>query len=129
MSRPYDRKNGAAARAIPAAKDQWYVLHVLSNKERRAVENLKRSGGTEYFRCHILLEEGICKQAESWADALSADFHHVPQRVIQSCRFSSELQVCEQFVYCVFDTIFNHDQFVYPNLQRYSKKLYLCPVN
>ena len=42
MSRPYDRKNGAAARAIPAAKDQWYVLHVLSNKERRAVENLKR---------------------------------------------------------------------------------------
>ena len=42
MSRPYDRKNGAAARAIPAAKDQWDVLHVLSNKERRAVENLKR---------------------------------------------------------------------------------------
>lgn len=42
MSRPYDRKNGSAARVIPAAKDQWYVLHVLSNKERRAVENLKR---------------------------------------------------------------------------------------
>lgn len=42
MSRPYDRKNGAAARVTPAAKDQWYVLHVLSNKERRAVENLKR---------------------------------------------------------------------------------------
>jgi len=42
MSRPYDRKNGSAARVTPAAKDQWYVLHVLSNKERRAVENLKR---------------------------------------------------------------------------------------
>lgn len=42
MSRPYDRKNGSAARVIPAAKDQWYVLHVLSNKERRVVENLKR---------------------------------------------------------------------------------------
>ena len=42
MSRPYDRKNGSAARVVPAAKDQWYVLHVLSNKERRAVENLKR---------------------------------------------------------------------------------------
>ena len=42
MSRPYDRKNSSAARVTPAAKDQWYVLHVLSNKERRAVENLKR---------------------------------------------------------------------------------------
>jgi hypothetical protein len=42
MSRPYDRKSPATARVIPAAKDQWYVLHVLSNKERRAVENLKR---------------------------------------------------------------------------------------
>ena len=41
MSRPYDRKTGTA-RAIPEAKDQWYVLHVLSNKERRAVENLNR---------------------------------------------------------------------------------------
>ena len=41
MSRPYDRKTGTA-RVIPEAKDQWYVLHVLSNKERRAVENLNR---------------------------------------------------------------------------------------
>lgn len=41
MSRPYDRKS-SAARAIPEAKDQWYVLHVLSNKERRSVENLNR---------------------------------------------------------------------------------------
>ena len=43
MSRPYERKSGSeSARVIPDAKDQWYVLHVLSNKERRAVENLKR---------------------------------------------------------------------------------------
>ncbi len=43
MSRPYERKSGSeSARIIPDAKDQWYVLHVLSNKERRAVENLKR---------------------------------------------------------------------------------------
>ena len=42
MSRPYDRKSTSAARVTPAAKDQWYVLHVLSNKERRAAENLKR---------------------------------------------------------------------------------------
>ncbi len=41
MSRPYERKN-SVARAIPEAKDQWYVLHVLSNKERRSVENLNR---------------------------------------------------------------------------------------
>lgn len=41
MSRPYDRKTGTV-RAIPEAKDQWYVLHVLSNKERRAVDNLNR---------------------------------------------------------------------------------------
>ncbi|MDO5450255.1 MAG: transcription termination/antitermination protein NusG [Akkermansia sp.] len=41
MSRPYDRKSGTA-RVIPEPKDQWYVLHVLSNKERRAVENLNR---------------------------------------------------------------------------------------
>lgn len=41
MSRPYDRKS-SAVRAIPEAKDQWYVLHVLSNKERRSVENLNR---------------------------------------------------------------------------------------
>ncbi len=41
MSRQYDRKTGSA-RSIPEPKDQWYVLHVLSNKERRAVENLNR---------------------------------------------------------------------------------------
>ena len=42
MSRPYERKSSAGVRAVPDAKNQWYVLHVLSNKERRAVENLKR---------------------------------------------------------------------------------------
>lgn len=42
MSRPYERKNSARARVTPAPKDQWFVLHVLSNKERRAVDNLKR---------------------------------------------------------------------------------------
>lgn len=41
MSRPLDRKAGSK-RLIPEAKDQWYVLHVLSNKERRSVENLNR---------------------------------------------------------------------------------------
>lgn len=41
MSRPFDRKAGSK-RSIPEAKDQWYVLHVLSNKERRSVENLNR---------------------------------------------------------------------------------------
>ncbi len=41
MSRPYDRKS-SSARVIPDAKEQWYVLHVLSNKENKAVENLKR---------------------------------------------------------------------------------------
>ena len=41
MSRPYDRKNGSS-RPVPEPKDQWYVLPVLSNKERRAVENLNR---------------------------------------------------------------------------------------
>lgn len=40
MSRPYERKT--SIHTVPEAKDQWYVLHVLSNKERRAVENLKR---------------------------------------------------------------------------------------
>jgi len=40
MSRPYERKT--STRIVLDAKDQWYVLHVLSNKERRAVENLKR---------------------------------------------------------------------------------------
>ncbi len=42
MSRPYERKTSAGVRSVPEAKNQWYVLHVLSNKERRAVENLKR---------------------------------------------------------------------------------------
>lgn len=41
MSRLHERKTGAG-RAIPEAKNQWYVLHVLSNKERRSVENLNR---------------------------------------------------------------------------------------
>lgn len=41
MSRPLDRKAGSK-RLVPEAKDQWYVLHVLSNKERRSVENLNR---------------------------------------------------------------------------------------
>ncbi len=41
MSRPYERK-ASSARTIPEAKDQWYVLHVLSNKENKAVDNLKR---------------------------------------------------------------------------------------
>lgn len=41
MSRPYDRKS-SKVRSIPEAKDQWYVLHILSNKEKRALENLKR---------------------------------------------------------------------------------------
>ncbi len=40
MSRPYERKT--STRVVLDAKEQWYVLHVLSNKERRAVENLKR---------------------------------------------------------------------------------------
>lgn len=40
MSRPYERKS--SVRVVPAPEDQWYVLHVLSNKERRTVENLKR---------------------------------------------------------------------------------------
>lgn len=40
MSRPYERKS--SVRVIPEPEKQWYVLHVLSNKERRAVENLKR---------------------------------------------------------------------------------------
>ncbi len=42
MSRPLERKSAISARPVPAPKDQWYALHVLSNKERRAVENLKR---------------------------------------------------------------------------------------
>ena len=41
MSRPYDRKSGTV-RVTPEPKDQWYVLHVLSNKEDRTVENLNR---------------------------------------------------------------------------------------
>lgn len=41
MSRLHERKTGVG-RAIPEAKNQWYVLHVLSNKERRSVENLNR---------------------------------------------------------------------------------------
>ncbi len=41
MSRPYERKT-SAGRIIPEGKDQWYVLHVLSNKERRAVDSLNR---------------------------------------------------------------------------------------
>ncbi len=41
MSRPYERKN-QTVRTTPAGKDQWYVLHVLSNKERRAVDNINR---------------------------------------------------------------------------------------
>ncbi|HIX19395.1 MAG TPA: transcription termination/antitermination protein NusG [Candidatus Akkermansia intestinigallinarum] len=41
MSRPYDRKP-AGSRSVPEAKDQWYVLHVLSNKEKRTLDNLKR---------------------------------------------------------------------------------------
>ena len=41
MSRLHERKSGGL-RAVPEAKDQWYVLHVLSNKERRSVENLNR---------------------------------------------------------------------------------------
>ncbi len=41
MSRNYERKSGVH-RFVPEPKDQWYVLHVLSNKERRTVENLKR---------------------------------------------------------------------------------------
>lgn len=39
MSRPYERKK-SSARVIP--ENQWYVLHVLSNKERKAKENLER---------------------------------------------------------------------------------------
>lgn len=42
MSRPYERKSSTTARLTKAPEKQWYVLHVLSNKERRAVENLKR---------------------------------------------------------------------------------------
>ncbi len=39
MPRSYEKKS--TAQPI-ASQDQWYVLHVLSNKERRAMENLKR---------------------------------------------------------------------------------------
>lgn len=42
MSRLNDRSKSRSTRTVPEAKDQWYVLHVLSNKERRAKENLER---------------------------------------------------------------------------------------
>ncbi len=41
MSRPYERKTAITRSTLPG-EDQWYVLHVLSNKERRAVEGLTR---------------------------------------------------------------------------------------
>lgn len=41
MSRQYDRKS-SGARSVPEPKDQWYVLHVLSNKEKRTLDNIKR---------------------------------------------------------------------------------------
>lgn len=42
MSRPSERKSATRVRVTPEPKEQWYALHVLSNKERRTVENLKR---------------------------------------------------------------------------------------
>lgn len=42
MSRLSERKSVSRVRVTPEPKDQWYALHVLSNKERRTVENLKR---------------------------------------------------------------------------------------
>jgi transcriptional antiterminator NusG len=33
--------------AIPAAKDQWYVVHVLSGQEQKVVENINRRVKTE----------------------------------------------------------------------------------
>jgi transcription termination/antitermination protein NusG len=33
--------------AIPAAKDQWYVIHVLSGQEQKVVENINRRVVTE----------------------------------------------------------------------------------
>ena len=85
--------------------------------ESEAVENLKRSGRTEYFRCHILLEEGICQQAESRADALSTDFHHVPQRIIQSMRLFCKFQIFKQILYGVFDMIFGCHRYCVFNIQ------------
>ncbi|HIX87620.1 MAG TPA: KOW motif-containing protein [Candidatus Akkermansia intestinavium] len=41
MSRQYDRKS-SGARSVPEPQDQWYVLHVLSNKEKRTLDNIKR---------------------------------------------------------------------------------------
>ncbi len=41
MSRQYDRKS-SGARNVPEPQDQWYVLHVLSNKEKRTLDNIKR---------------------------------------------------------------------------------------
>lgn len=56
MSRSHDRKTGST-RHIIDAKDQWYVLHVLSNKERRAAENLIR----------------LCKEDEEMGSLLQRD--------------------------------------------------------
>jgi len=33
--------------AIPAARDQWYVIHVLSGQEQRVKDNLVRRIATE----------------------------------------------------------------------------------
>ena len=47
MSRQYDRKS-SDARSVPEPQDRWYVLHVLSNKEKRTLDNIKR-----------LIDEGV----------------------------------------------------------------------
>ncbi|MGN0873953.1 MAG: transcription termination/antitermination protein NusG [Akkermansia sp.] len=41
MSRPHDRKS-TGTRTVTESGAQWYVLHVLSNKEGRTVKNLNR---------------------------------------------------------------------------------------
>ena len=73
MSRSYDRKN-AGSRPVPEAKDQWYVLHVLSNKERRSVENLNRLfKEDEEMGALLQMDEQVFAAARHSLDALAPD--------------------------------------------------------
>ncbi len=89
MSRNHDRKTHSS-RSIPEGKDQWYVLHVLSNKERRAVENLNR----------------LCKEDEEMATLLHSE-PLVPTEKVEDIRngkkYIVERKLYPGYVYINFE--------------------------
>ena len=89
---------------VPLAVDRRHsapyvrLVHDVVMDQREAVEDLHGGSGREDLLAECVLVKGVGCEAETRADALSADLHHVSQRVIEPAWLLCEGQIAEQFL-------------------------------